>query len=164
MKKINQSLLINLLTYIVIVILISCNSSPENKFFTIPVDSAVETNLLLSEIVENIEAVELELTDNSLLNAQRITRILYKDNIIIKQRNTVMLFDKTGKFIRQIGSIGQGPGEFVGIQDIAVDFENKHLFILAVEGKIICYDFDGNFIKKSPNNYFNGFFKGVYYQ
>ena len=154
----------NLIYYIVIVILISCNSNHENKFFTISVDSAEETNLSLSEIAENIEAVELELTDNSLLSVQRITRILYKENfIIVSQRNSVMLFDKTGKFIRQIGSIGQGPGEFAGIQDIAADFENKNLFILAFEGKIICYDFDGNLIKESPNNYYNGFFKCVYY-
>ena len=129
---------------------ISCNTNRENEFFTIQVDSVESAPLSLSEIASKIEAVELEVTDNSLIS--RENRVLYTgEHIFIAQRNTVMLFDKTGKFLRQIGSVGQGPGEFTAIIDITADVKNKYLYINA-RNKMICYDFDGNLIKNTVIN------------
>lgn len=57
------------------------------------------------------------------------------------------MFDGNGKFLRTIGSMGQGPGEFTGLIDIAADFQNEYLYITTLS-KLLLYDFDGNFIRE----------------
>jgi hypothetical protein len=133
----------------------SCSSEDKSGFLTIPVDSDEETSLKLSEITDgSIEAIELELTDQSLVG-ERITRVLCgKDYIIICERKSIMQFDKTGKFIRKIASVGQGPGEFTSIGDITMDSKNKKIFIKTNAGKMMSYDFDGNFIRESSNEHY----------
>ena len=129
-------------------ILISCTTT-ENDFFTIDVDSAKEQPLLLSEIAEKVEVIELEMTDNSLLKGSNsIERVICTEEyIIVFEFETIMLFDKTGKFIRQIGSKGQGPGEFLRITSATADLDNKLIYVSASD-KIICYDFTGRLIKE----------------
>jgi hypothetical protein len=45
-----------------------------------------------------------------------------QDNLYVldRQANRVMVYDRTGRFIRQIGSQGQGPGEFMAPLQLAV--------------------------------------------
>ena len=52
--------------------------------------------------------------------------ILIMDRLIAK---SLYVFDRRGGFIRKIGSIGQGPGEYVSIADFAIDRENKTVYI-----------------------------------
>lgn len=47
------------------------------------------------------------------------------DNIVVNDFNTVLLFDKKGNFIRQIGRRGQGPGEYLWVHGTAVDGNNR---------------------------------------
>ena len=136
---------------------ISCDTSQKSELITIPVSSAEITELPLSKIADKVESIELEVTDNSLIRNQRIVRVLYtKEYIIVGETGTVMLFDKTGKFIRKIGSTGQGPGEYTSIYDLTVDDKNELLFLYSMGGKIICYDFEGNTVKESPKGYHQG--------
>ena len=123
----------------------------ENDLLTINVNSAKEQPIKLSEIAEKIEAIELEMTNNSLMNITQLERIHFtEDYIVVCEAFKIMLFDKTGKFIRQIGSQGQGPGEFSGIVNTTADIKKKHLYVLAREQKIICYTFEGEFVKEIP--------------
>jgi len=54
------------------------------------------------------------------------------------------VFDKKGRFIKLIGSIGQGPGEYIGLND----FEVKHDTIRALtkNQQLIEYDLHGNYL------------------
>jgi hypothetical protein len=61
----------------------------------------------------------------------------------------ILVFDKTGKYIRSIGSQGQGPGEFTTLRSFALDEKNKRLFITSYNRKIISHDLDGNFLKET---------------
>ena len=149
-----KTLLKSLITCSVIFLTLSCNSKEKPNCSTIFVDPDSDAPLALSEISEKIEAIELEVTDESLI--QRVSRVLYSsDFIIIQEWKAIMLFDKNGKFIRRIGSVGQGPGEFTGISSIATDFESKKIFVFSDDGKLLCYDFEGNFIKQTPTGYYS---------
>jgi len=150
MKTIHE----NIIACTVIFFTLSCNSEEKTDFLTLLADPNTDTPLVLSEISEKIEAIELEVTDESLI--QRVSRVLYSsDFIIVQEWKSIMLFDKKGKFIRRIGSVGQGPGEYTGISSIAADFTLKKIFVFASEGKFISYDFEGNFIKQSPTGYYS---------
>ena len=140
-------------------------SSPEKQvditqnsaFFEIPVDIDQNYSLPLSEIAEEITAIELEMTDESLINPDNIQRIFISENHIITVETSlvsgatakILVFNKDGKFLNRIGSRGQGPGEYTMITNVALDEKNKRLFIANFPNKIICYDLNGKFLKES---------------
>ena len=160
MKKIYEISLI----VIVILLLNSCATKENGSsgLQEIPVNVDQYASLNLSEIADEIKAIDLELTDSSLI--KRIKKVLICDEYIIAaEREKIFQFDSNGKFIRQIGFMGQGPGEFNYIVDITVDTQNKNLYV--IDGsKIIKFDIEGNFIKESPKNIADlGLFKNLSY-
>ena len=133
----------------------SCSKSiKRGNLLEIFVNIDQETPLSLSEITEELTAIDLELTAKSLINIDKIKRIITFENIIIiTEINKILIFGKDGKFIRSIGSKGQGPGEYNFIMNLTVDDKNKHIFISSSSpGKIICYDLTGKFIKEIVTN------------
>lgn len=137
-----------MLIFILFFTSLSCNKSRNNELLIIPVDVHQDIPVALSEIATNVKAVELELTDESMIGNWRMQeRVLILENYIVfldGHKRQVLLFDNKGKFIRQIGRRGQGPGEYTQIRDITADEKNKRIYV--ADQKIICYDFDGNFI------------------
>jgi hypothetical protein len=138
---------------IVICVLFSCNEKKADKLLEIPVDTDRNSSLPLSEITENITAIELELTDKSLVNPDQIKRILFsEDDVIVTELNKILIFNKEGKFIRSIASRGEGLGEYNYIINSALDLKNKRLFVLnSAPSKIICYDLEGKFLKEKSD-------------
>jgi hypothetical protein len=77
--------------------------------------------------------------------------VLYlKDYIIVSEgkQEKILLFYKTGKFIRMIGGKGQGPDEYLYLTDIAFNEQEQCLYVSGRD-KILCYDLNGNYIKKT---------------
>ena len=140
-------------------LLYACSQTGQGGLLEIPVYINRDISLPLSEIAAEITAIELELTDESLINPDMISRIIITDNYIIVTEYSMsglgkpLVFNKDGKFIRSIGSRGQGPGEFNIILNAAFDDKHKRLFIVSWSpNKIICYNLDGKFIKESRLN------------
>ena len=130
--------------------LFSCVANEKTEMPVIPVDlENSRKKASLSDITEEVKNIHLELTEHSLIS-DLVTRVIYTDDYIflIDRKNpTPIMFDGNGKFMRTIGSAGQGPGEFTGMIDIAADFQNKYLYITTLS-KLLLYDFDGNFIRE----------------
>ena len=141
--------------YLLIVgfLLFSCNEVKHSELLTIPVDSSQNVPLALSAITEDLIAIELELTNESLINPDRISRILLSENyVIVAKLNQVLVFGKDGKFVRSIGTRGQGVGGFNFIVSVAIDEKNKRLFIGSTNPqKIISYDLSGTFLNEVVN-------------
>ena len=134
-------------------LILSCNRTKQYvpaELFEIPVDIDQNYSLPLSEIAEDITAIELEMTNESLINPDYINQIIFSDNyIIVSEVTKTLVFNKDGKFHRRIGSMGQGPGEYSGlILGVALDEKKERIFITAFPGKIICFDIDGKLLKE----------------
>ena len=144
----NSSRLLLIFTAIVIV---SALKAQTGTLKIVPVNMRENSPVKLSEITGEIKKVSLELTDESLIGI--INRIIFKDDqliIIEGKTEKVMLFDLQGKYIRQIGSKGQGPGEYPNIVDIAYDDIKRIIFIASTSRKILCYNTDGVLLKECP--------------
>ena len=131
---------------------LSCSSeTKQSDLLEISVDMVKGISLPLSEITEDITVIELELIDGSIINPKpnQIKRIILSDDLVfLAQPEKILVFNKDGKFIRSIGSKGQGPGEYNQIRNFTIDETNKRLFV-NTNYNIICYDLDGNFLKES---------------
>ena len=151
------------LYYSVIIIgflLLSCSQAKQSELPEFPVDTNQDILFPLSEITEEMTVIEPELTDESLIKydygGATISRMIRTENNIIvamgglASPNTLIVFNKDVKFVRSIGSRGQGPGEHNILQNITFDEKNNCIFILSYRpNKIICYYLNGKFVKES---------------
>lgn len=101
----------------------------------------------LSEWVEDCKLVRFENGDTALFKfwAPAIT-----DNYIgIRQDGGVFkLFNHDGKFLADIGKIGQGPGEYAGsLYGEVIDEQNKSVYLAPFYGsrKLLKYNIDGTY-------------------
>ncbi len=106
-----------------------------------------EKKLLLQDFMD-VEYVPLETSDEFI--TQGGVKAVGKDIILIANRNIdgdIFIFDrKTGKGLRKINHLGQGPEEYTQFTDIVLDEENREIFVVAYSARnILVYDLYGNF-------------------
>lgn len=85
-----------------------------------------------------------ELTEQSVLGI--INKVIYKDSVlfILHRNKEITSFDRNGRFLSNYSHIGQGPGEYVSIDDF--DIKEDTLFILT-QNNVYNYSMDDVFIK-----------------
>jgi hypothetical protein len=130
---------------ICIFLICGCEQKPQmsGEVDVIDISASIDNEgmtMLLSEIADDITFIPLETTDECLIG--RIRSICLSDNylvIIDADPNQILLFDTTGKFVRTIGSKGQGPGEY--IYPFWVALVSNELFVWDLMlNKTFCYD------------------------
>ena len=159
---------------LLIITLLGCSSNMKQEPISksgIPVinlseDVLTVPSLLLSEAAEKLEIVPLEMTDESVLSD--ITEMQVTDhNIWIDHGREFYIyrFSRTGKFLNRIGSIGQGPGEYVNYLTFLVDEDKKEVYIFSTNNGVLVYDFEGGFKKQiSDFQTMVGMFSSIYKQ
>jgi hypothetical protein len=63
-------------------------------------------------------------------------------------RKKIFVFSKNGKFIRAIGSVGKGPGEYNNVEDFTVNPKTGDVVILSFPSTVCIYNNRGVFVKK----------------
>ncbi len=139
-----------IVTLVLISFLLGCSDAEKDgtlKFIDIPVKTAKE--IKLSTVAISVDSIALETLDNNILN--RISQIKHDEqSIFIADIDALFKFSKNGKFIKKIGSKGQGPGEYLNVNDIAIDSKRNHIYVASgISQKIICFDLEGEFVKES---------------
>lgn len=103
-----------------------------------------EGNSLLSTITNDIEYVKLETTESSLVG--RIEQIIINEaGIFVQEKQRLLHFDLNGRFLKDIGKSGRGPGEFNGLLDLYIDVKDSRIYLM--QGNLILvYSIDGDFL------------------
>ncbi|MDR1882066.1 MAG: 6-bladed beta-propeller [Prevotella sp.] len=129
-----------------------------------------EYNILYtSALFKKATPVILETAPESLLGS--IDKMAVFNDLIlvidVRVAKGVFAFNKKGEFVRRIGSIGNGPGEYIRPNDFSIDTDNQLLYIIDNQRKINCYKLPGgefvNSVKLQDENirsnyiqYYNG--------
>ncbi|HLO58619.1 MAG TPA: 6-bladed beta-propeller [Bacteroidales bacterium] len=140
---------------LVFLILIAGCGRQDNSLPVIDTQASKTRVVNLSEVFEKDEMIILETNDSCLISY--ITQVIKtKEAIYILDirygaflTSRILKFDKAGRFIRQIGTTGNGPGEYHLVTAIAYDSLN-HNIIAVSEKDILEYDLDGNLIEYYP--------------
>lgn len=118
---------------------------------TIPLAQGTTTRkeIKLSQISSHIRYIPLETTAESLLKQDIMDVTFAGGYLFVCDYEKVLQFTPEGKFIRQIGKSGQGPGEYKqNILAITYDEPQKLIFMSDMrQGKVLVFSFDGTFIK-----------------
>jgi len=118
-----------------------------DKTLEVDLDKA-KTNLRFSEIVDSVYFVPLETHEDCLIG--NIGRLLFHDSLMVIQeafggQGRVYMFNLGGRFVRTIGSIGRGSGEYTKGTD--VQLVDGNVQILDNSGShVVSYDLDGRFV------------------
>jgi hypothetical protein len=141
-----------------IIIIIACNTnkrgSTTSKSIDIPYFVDIEKNLTetksvsLSSIGKQLEYIPLETNPNCMIEGiENIS--LSEDFIFIADYTKILQFDRNGKFLKQIGANGRGPGEYLGITGFCIDNKNRKVYVNVCydDCEILEYDFNGSFIR-----------------
>ena len=159
---------------LLIITLLGCSSNKKQEPISksgVPVinlseDVSTVPSLLLSEAAEKLEIVPLEMTDESVLSDNTEMQVT-DHNIWIDHGREFYIyrFSRTGKFLNRIGSIGQGPGEYVNYLTFLVDEDKKEVYIFSTNNGVLVYDFEGGFKKQiSDFQTMVGMFSSIYKQ
>jgi hypothetical protein len=114
--------------------------------------TASETNF--SSLFESYNIIRLETTDDCMLGG--IEKIIKNNSLLyIKTANDeLVLFDSKGNYIKKIGTKGRGPGEYIRIQDFAVNKDGSVVAICNLRDIHFYRVSDGSYIRKQSFDYF----------
>lgn len=115
----------------------------------IAADSIRHQELLpLSLLADSIQVVKLETGNNCLVDG-KADYFIGDTFILVSQRDQVMLFDRTGRFLRTVARKGRGPGEYESFEDISVDEARGMVYLLGEFGDVKMYNLsDSNYFKR----------------
>lgn len=147
-----------LLLTVVSLFLYACSSSVQNVT-TVKLDDAQivvldeakvteKKTVKLSDLVEDFQIIRFENKDEAFFKA---FWMYFSDNYIcIRQSgNPIKLFDKSGRYLGNVGNIGQGPGEYNHIYDILLDEKGQSIYVTPiVSDNVLHYDLTGKYIDK----------------
>jgi hypothetical protein len=102
----------------------------------------------------------LETRDDNLIG--EISKIFFTDSLIIvvdaDKAKSVFMFDMQGKYLSKIACAGNGPGEYVSMQNVFLIQDKKQIAVYDVyQRKTLYYTYSGTFIseEKQPFFFFN---------
>lgn len=144
-----------------VAILAACSSTPLNvkviesdssKLLVVDEADVTETrDLKLSEVADDFRIVRFDNRDEAFFKPGLPA---FSENYIAAGKDPVKLFTRDGKYISDVGSIGNGPGEYnIGVYDVLIDEEADRIYIMDFIKSINSYDLKGNFIAKIPFPY-----------
>ena len=107
-------------------------------------------NVPLDELLTDFNVLKMDNENEEGLIGRRLAgHIVGKNHIAVFCYSfmPLKLYNKQGKFIRNIGKIGQGPGEYGVINNVYMDEKADRIYILAFDtDKVLVYDFEGNIL------------------
>jgi hypothetical protein len=140
-----------LLSLILAIASISCSINSKSTEY-IDLESIMNSteSVGLSQIAEEVKYIPLESSNEALLG--NVQKIMIAENTIIVSDiygsgSRLLLFDLNGKFIKQVGSMGNGPGEYGQISDFYLAKNNTEIQVVTNNKKnILRFSLIGDFI------------------
>ena len=124
--------------------------SSEGEVPVVAISCQKKQVLKLSEFADSIELVPLETRDDNLIGW--IPRIIvtadryYLSSAIGYQNKKLLVFDKQGRFVREIGKRGEEAEEYIEMEDFTITSDS--VVKISEVYNMISYDMEGNFIHK----------------
>nr|WP_321353851.1 6-bladed beta-propeller [uncultured Draconibacterium sp.] len=120
-----------------------------NSFYTIAFDQIVKSKreVKLSEFATESKIIQFENIPEAMLGEVEDIE-LTKDYIFVKfWQHPVLQFSHDGKYIRDIGKRGNGPGEYGTCMKLSIDEKNEKVYIHTGELNMMVFNFNGDYLK-----------------
>jgi len=131
------------------ILLLGCGQNSADKTGDVPVIEIVQNlgkyqAVPLSRFVTELEYIPLETSYDCFMPDDFYYPIVTPTHIFIRGFRFCYAFDRNGRFLGQIGSVGQGPGEYSYLTDWTIDENSQSLYLEAFR-TLLEYSWDGVF-------------------
>lgn len=133
---------------------ISCNhlsNSAEADYSNvtqIQYDEKAENFILIDQIVDRCSFVRLTSEQPSLIG--KIDQLILCDSFIVVVdkhiAKSIFVFNHEGKFLNRISRLGNGPGEYLLINHVAINDNNQVCILDNIKARVTLFDISGKFI------------------
>ncbi|MCI1785609.1 MAG: 6-bladed beta-propeller [Bacteroidales bacterium] len=134
--------------FILLILLTSCKQRSVRNENVATIDLLNITKIAdsLNNYIGDIKVIRLHGKDSlAIVSPNKL--LINNDNIIALSAGKVIDFNEDGKFVRYIGRIGRGSGEYVHILDFCINFSKTELFCLDTHNNLLRYDLtDGTYL------------------
>jgi hypothetical protein len=131
-------------------IIIGCRKSTVSDIsnrLSVPLDEDEIMSVSADSLYSSVTYIPLETTDESLF--YDIDKLLIHDDVyylLDRKQDVILTFDGKGKYSGKLSQKGNGPGEYLSLEDFFID--DSLLYALSSDSrKIIIYDLNFNFVK-----------------
>lgn len=142
-----------------LLILSSCQSNLEylGTFKTMPLE---EGELLVLEVEDSAvlpfvqpdsvwSYIMLEQTENSVLGDLVKVERAGSKWVVLDNQSQLLVFSNQGDYLFTVGVRGEGPGEYIRVDDFSVTPDQQYIWVLDPLERMICYSLvDGSFVKE----------------
>ena len=159
------------LSTLFLLLIIGCNYSPKHssldKSGGVPVinvaenlDTNISSCFRLSEAATDVDFIKLEVTTNSMIRDIR-NLIIAEDYVLVDDYSEgVFRFSKGGKFLNKIGEKGNGPDEYLYVNQVILNEKNNEVLLFTGRG-IKIYTIEGSYKRSLPNTNMEELFSGI---
>ncbi len=137
--------------FLLVIIFVACNNDQSQKQVIRNIDIAGNINNMkqinLSRFADEIKYIPLE-TNPELVLGDYLNFDISEEHILTSDRKlSLVLFDRSGKFIRRFGHGGRGPEEYQSVENLSI-VGNKIYFSSTYD--LFVFNTDGDFENKYP--------------
>jgi hypothetical protein len=120
----------------------------EGDCITINLDGEKEAFIPISSVFKNVQPIILETGKDCLIGNLSELQV-FDGHIYVFDKyfaKSLFVFDMEGRFIRKIGNVGKGPGEYIQANDFTLDTENRFIYLSDRGNRVHKYQLDGTYI------------------
>jgi hypothetical protein len=146
MKKLSH---IYIKLFAILFILAGCSETQTSSdILTIDIKPQIDNPVTLnaSDIISEMRYIALETTDSSLLSEDGNKIVQQNGYFLMRDRSKLYMFDNNGKYICQTGNQGQGPEDYVNLNNFDADNDNIYLYD-GPRRRILVYSYDNKYLK-----------------
>jgi len=144
--------------YPIVFLLFSAQYALTQSVIRIDPERTPQGTMKMSDLIESVEYIPLETNTNCLIgDLKKNNFVKLSGNYIIVDctiSQSFYLFNRSGKFIAKIGSLGGGPGEYTrySASIFSIDEKNKQIILAKSIGRentcqLMYYDLNGKYIR-----------------
>ena len=125
------------------------NNDAQHISYTISLEKEIDNfkPADLKEIGSTVSYIPLETSENCLLK-DKLKIVITDTHIAVCDWDKVLLFDTSGRFITEIGKRGQGPEEYIQLDDFCFSLDGRSIYLsTAYDNKFKEYDVEGKFLR-----------------
>jgi hypothetical protein len=129
-----------------------CKSEKPSELVNIDVATALKQSgkFSLTEIVSDVKVIQLDTVRDAYFgNMNSLSMTDHFFGFVCDMQKRAYLFDRSGKFITNIGRRGKGPGEYSEPNVLAISPNEQYIVIGDPwQGKLLLFDIAGHFIRE----------------
>lgn len=130
--------------YIICLFLCSCNSYPDGNLMVWHYDDFIKKDVKMSDIADEMTIIQPDSID------YKGARIVHASSFFLAGTEQGMVrYDKEGHFMNRIGAIGQGPGEYGRLYQMAINETERVIYVYRMDiSALLSFSYEGTFLNK----------------